>query len=126
MVVLVGVGQVVTWIVMFRSGKKEDLKKAADEAAKRTAEATGIKELAAANDRIASSLESLDKWTRSHELSDTKWQSAAEEIMKQQTRTNADMARMLENVQRQLSNLALGLAPTEASEVLPNMPRRRR
>lgn len=120
MVVLVGAGQIVTWIVMFRSGRKSEIKEAAKKAAAETGEATGITALAKANERIATTLESLDKWARNHEIADTRWQAAAEQIMKQQANSATDMTRMMEGLQRQLTNLALGIAPAEAQALPPN------
>lgn len=124
MVVLVGVGQIVTWIVMFRSGRKSEIRDAADKAAQQTAESAGIKDLAKANGQIAEALEKLSAWTQAHEISDARWQSSAEQILKQHAETQSRIAGSMENLQRQLTNLALGLAPTEATPIPSTRGRR--
>lgn len=117
MVVLVAVGQVVTWLVMFRSGRAKEIQQATDGGAHDANQASAVSDLVKSNQRIAAALEGLEKWAREHERADDRFQSRAEEIQRQQASTSADMARMLENVQRQVVNVALGLAPAEVTPV---------
>lgn len=123
MLIVVGVGQLVTWLVMLRSGQKQENRRAAKDGADQASETANIRELAQSYARVASALESLEGWARNHDLADTRWQSGAEQIMKQQAATASDMQRMLEGLQRQLSNVALGLAPATAAEIPANRAR---
>lgn len=117
MVVLVAVGQVVTWLVMFRSGRQKDVQKAVDGANHDSAQVSAVTDLVKSNERIAAALEGLERWSREHERNDDKFQSRAEEILRAQAATTADMARMLDNVQRQVVNVALGLAPADVTPI---------
>lgn len=117
MVVLVAVGQVVTWLVMFRAGRKTDLQAATTNGSHDAERTAAISDLVKSNQRIAAALEGVEKWSREHERADDRFQSRTEQILTQQAATAADLARMLENVQRQVVNVALGLAPADVTPV---------
>jgi hypothetical protein len=113
MVVLVAVQAVVTWLLLFR-------KRTAGDAAHHAAEAGALGDLTKAVERITTEVAKLQDWSREHERDDDRLQSRAEEIMRQQTATAADMKQMLANLQRQITNVALGIAPAEAMPVPPS------
>lgn len=121
---LVGSGQIAGWVASLL-GMRRNARKAGESDGKAEATtAAAIDRLAEANGRIADSLEALQKWSREHELSDTRWQTELSAAHRQAVETQAAIARTLDGVQRQLTNMALGLAPEGAArEIPPNMRR---
>ena len=121
MVVLMLVQAVVTWLLLFRDGTKKNTQGAVDAAVAVSAHdsktASLLSALSTSVDGITKEVASLQAWTREHERADDKFQSRAEEIMKQQADTSTDMKQMLGNLQRQITNVALGIAPAEATPV---------
>lgn len=108
MVVLVGVGQIVTWLVMFGGGRKKDGETQA------TAHVLAA-ELAKTVERITERLEAQEKWAREHEREDDRTHARTDERLAQMTAVDESLQRITENLQRQVLNLAAGLAPTEAT-----------
>lgn len=108
MVGLVALQAVVTWLLLFRrqareSGSSEGLGTAA------------TANLVSSVTRITERLDEMEKWRRDHERETDKSLTRLEERQRQMAETDSHISRINENLQRQLLNLAAGLAPTHAT-----------
>jgi hypothetical protein len=108
---VLGAGQVVTWVLMGRAGGRNAVRRGEAAARGAAEQAAAVKELAAANARIAEALESLDAWARSHELADARWQAAMAETQRQTAEALTRLTDMQASLQGQLTDVALRLAP---------------
>ena len=120
-------GQCFTLWQVHRTGQRKAVEKGEKDAATEARQAAAMEALAKANDRVAKALESLDAWARGHELSDATWQASMAEVQKQHADAMTRLATSQENLQRQITNVALGLAAEDtAREVGASRPRRNR
>lgn len=118
MLALVGIGNVVTWIMVAT-------KSATDRAASSATETAAIDNLTKEFSRMAGAWEGLSGEFQKHLREDIDYHARSDEIMKQLAEAQSTMARTIENQQRQITSLALGLAPEgEARAVPPNRVRR--
>lgn len=125
MLLLALVTLVVTLWRQGRSDRRKAIKEGEAEVTAAAAQTAAIADLAAANTRIARSLESLDSWARGHEVADARYQATAATIQSQQAEALTRLVSMQENMQRQITNVALRLAPADAVDLAPNRPGRR-
>lgn len=90
-------------------------------------QAAAIRDLAKANDRLASAGEKQTAAFADHRLEDVEYHTRTDGILQQLADGHATLARTLENQQGQINNLALGLAPQmAAAEIAATAGRQRR
>jgi hypothetical protein len=122
---LLGFGQIVTLLKISRDDRRAAVRRTAETAAAGATESAAMKELAAANERIAAALEKLEEWSRTHEVADERRWAAHEQAQKAQMETNQRLASIAESLSRQITNIALGIAPQgDVDEVPANRGRR--
>src|SRR5215510_10282700 len=85
---VLGAGQVVTWGLIVRDDRRSAVKRATEDAKESATNSAALKDLASANERIATALEKLDQWAREHELVDERRWAKHEQFQEAQAETN--------------------------------------
>ncbi len=106
MTAVMGVGQLVTWWLILRDDRRAASKHSAERAAAEATTAAAMKSLAQFNERIAKAVESLEDWTRQHELSDERRWALSEQFQRVQAETNARLANIAEDLARRMTHFA--------------------
>jgi hypothetical protein len=116
---LLGLGQLVTWALILRDDRRGAVKTSADRAAADATESAAMRELATANERIAAALEHLEEWGRAHDLADERRFTSLEEFRKSQDETNQRLTNIAADLAARLTNVALYRAPEATARELP-------
>ncbi len=111
------VSQLVLWIVMLRGGFRKGAKDAATEAQHSAEQNEAIKSFIKEVGRLASGLEQQTKALNEHIVQDTKIHERLITMQEQFGDTVSRLTDMAGNMQRQITNVALGIAPAEATPV---------
>jgi hypothetical protein len=96
---LVGAGQIVTWLLIFRS-------MSVARGAKDSVNENGIKELTGAIERLTKIVESLEEWRRTHQREDDERWFRGDENQKRLSSDCVEMARILEHLRAEIINVA--------------------
>jgi hypothetical protein len=123
MCALVLVGQAATMAKNRRDDQASMKKRVADRATSEATEAATVKSLSESFDRMSASITELAKLYRTHELECSSWRSAMETKYGAIIKTQTEMLRNMENYGRQMTNLAVQLAPGPAIELSANRRR---
>jgi len=120
MLVVVAGGQVVAWIVGLVKGLRGSEKMAAARATASAQESAAVNAVAGALDKIAKEFKEQNARYQSHEVECAAWRGQMGQLTQELVKTNADMARAIEGMQRQITNVALGIAPSGPVELPAN------
>lgn len=118
--VFVAAGSIVSWVRGVLASRRAAVKAGEQRAATDATDLAAIKALAVSQERIAKALENLADLYRTHEVECAQFRGKIEESHTTLTKTQADIGRNLENLQRQVTNVALRLAPSDAQKLAAN------
>jgi hypothetical protein len=122
---VVTAGQVAGWVASILKATRGAVKEGAAEASAGAAEMAEVKSVAGELARVATALEDEVRRSTDRAIDCAGWRARIEEIVKQLADGQATMARTQEGLQRQITNVALRLAPSDAVTLPLNTTRRR-
>jgi hypothetical protein len=113
------------WVVSIFKATRGAVTRGAAEASAGAAEMAEVKSVASELARVATALEDEVRRSTERAIDCASWRARIEEIVKQLADGQATMARTQEGLQRQITNVALHLAPSDPVTLPLTTPRRR-
>ena len=117
--VLLFIGQVASLLLFLRNSARANAERVTATALAKQAADAAVGAVTSELTRLTATVERIAEKHEAHELDCTGWRGRADEKLSQLAANGAATAQALEGMQRQITNVALGIAPSSEAVLIP-------